>query len=370
MTGTNAVMNLTAYGRTMLVGGGKPYYGKSYVSGNAEFLEKYDEINSYFLENSTRKLSTVMVNGKSQNYKNYVFNDDGSAADTDGDGDIDDEGTRLGSASSDKLDALWYSDEAFDYIDGTWDGGYNEVYDREPSLVQKKSSDSGAISKDAVHNRSVIFVKDAECWVVLDKMTGGNKEKNKYSGIWNFAAYEDGNKVLTGYKESMVNIDEENNMIYTSDPNGPDLFIKCFSNRQLSFKKYFGYYEKGKIGLGWVNRGNFTELGNNAPRVDVHAEWEDNGNGDISLAAFLLTPSRNAENPVISYTDLSDNDGISFSAEFKNGMVLSFDAAKNRSDLSADGALASGKMMIAARKNGMPKKIMIVDDSIRVYEED
>ncbi len=359
LTGTNAVMNLSAYGRTMLVSGGAPYYGKSYVSNNDEFLEIYDELNSYFLENSTRKLSTVIVNDKSQNYKNYTFNEDGSVKDTDNDGDLSDEGTRLDRVSETVLPERWYSSEKFDFAEGVWDSGYNEIYDREASLVQKSESDTGAVSLDAIHDRDMIFVKKANLWIVLDKLKNMSESQNKYTSIWNFAGYEEGSNVLTGYKEEQIVIDDADNTVYTADAGNPNLFIKAFSDTELSFNKYFGYYEPGKIGSGWTNRGISEATGNYAPSADVHMSWTDDS--DISQVAYVLAPSADEISPIFSSEDLSADGVIGFKLETANGVKVSCQSADTEQMLSVNGIELEGELLIVTEKDGILGGILISD---------
>lgn len=343
IAGTNGIMNLTAYGRSMLISGGAPWYFKSAVPATrTHFIEYYNEINSYMYEGSTAKISTVMVNKKSQNKGISNFNADGTYADNNG----DTTNSRLASVSGKVLDARWHTSDSFDFVEGTWSGGYSNVDDDRPN--PGVIGEPGAIELDAIHKRKILFIKDADIWLVNDELENGTGKKNTYSQIWNFASYTDKVYVAgltqTGYKENQVKFDNENKKIYTCDSEGPNLFIHSIGTNPIEYKKYYGYYKKGEMGFGWTNGpstlGSDEDTGDYTPRVDIHAEWSDSGiMGEKTKVISILAPSRTTDDPILSISDISKpQDGITaVSLETKSGRKIKYYSCSQTMQLKTNG---------------------------------
>ncbi len=328
ITGTNAVMNLTAYGRTMLVSGGQPLYFQSVVDPNQRpfFYENFYEFNSYMYESSTAKLSTIMVNKKSQNKAESKFNSDG----TYGDVNVNTDKDRLATVSGEVLDSRWHTSDNFDFAEGSWRFGYSNTDDQRPN--PGIPGEPGAIELDAIHDRKFFFLKDADLWVLLDNLENGTGKKNTYQQIWNFATYTDepyqNNQPMTGYKEEQVQIDNENMVAYSCDNEGPNLFIHSIGTKPIEYVKYYGYYKKGEMGFGWSNGPSTVgkEFDSNyTPRVDIHAEWQDDGiMGQNTRVITVLAPSRDTSDPVKSKEDISDKEREIVAAKFEtvNGKTI------------------------------------------------
>lgn len=318
--GTNAVMNVSAFGRTLLLCGGVPWYGRDYVSNYTQFLEDgYNEINGYFGENSSRKASTVMVNGKSQEDGEYVFNADNSK--------IISGPTLDKKAQSVPLEGRWLTSEYFDFCEGTYDNAYT-VYDTEDEIQPQSDN---PITRDAIHNRQFIFAKDAGVWLVVDNLTNLTPGNNTYEALWHFPAFESGNRKLTGFSNEQVVVDENNNCIYTNDTKGPNVFLYEASANELSLQKYYGYYEPGKTGFGWSNGGSNIATGKYAPRPEVHVKWNDNGNNKATQLVTVIAPTENTSSPVKTVLDRSDatTDKTAYTYLMNNGTSLYFSFSPN-----------------------------------------
>ena len=137
-------------------------------------------------------------------------------------------------------------------------------------MKYKPYTDTGAVSKDAVHQRQIVFVKEQGIWVVLDKMTNCMNKNNTYSQVWNLPGYvEDRQDTYTGFENDDVYIDNENNIAYTHDLSGPNIFIRAFSNKSIDVKKYCGEYKSGEAGIGWFRGPNFgTAMGEFYPKTE------------------------------------------------------------------------------------------------------
>ncbi len=350
---TNAVMNLTAHGRTLLVCSGVPYYGLSYVAQYPEFIKNgYDEINGYMAENSTRKVSTVMVNDNSQSMNNYFFDEVGDYDVQKNTGAIK-WGTTLSQTPDDTIDSRWLTNDNFDFCEGYWTGGYTPLYGTMESPPDPCAV--GQVSHDADHRRKFIFVKDADLFIVEDELENTYKLENKYRALWHFPAFEEGSKTLTGFKEDQVILDEDNNRFYTADPEGPNLFAYNFSNSDLSYEKYYGYYKEGELGWGWSDGGTDVFTGKFAPRPEVHVLWGDKKRGDITKVATVLAPSENDKDPIVSYTDKSDENINAFEITKADGITVEYYSSNEKRKFQFDGINAFAKGVVVTKKDG--KKI-------------
>lgn len=345
---TNSILNLTAYGRTMLISGGMPWYGRSYVKTYTDFLASgYDEINGYMQENSSRKVSTVMVNGKSQENAMYDFDENGIVTST--------YGTTLQAASAETQPGRWVSDTEFDYVEGVYDNAYT-IRDTTKDIIPDLP-DAEAITKDAIHNRRFIFVKNAGLWIVVDEMTNTAAAPNVYSAMWHFAAYEEGNKNLTGFKNEQVIMDEGEKTFYTKDEgklnyDAPNLFAYNFSSRELSYKKYYGYYTPGdRQAFGWSFGGIDNMTGDYAKRPEVHVEWHDNGASDVSQVATVLIPSPDKNTKVSYKIDNSEGDTTAFEIGLKNGYVIKYTSNPNGAEVMAGNDVIKAKTVATVQKN-------------------
>ena len=372
--GTNAVMNLTAHGRTLLMGGGVAYYGKRYVSQYPEFLENgYEEINGYFSEDSTQRISTVMVNDKSQTPKNYYFTEEGEY----------DEGLNTGSnkcgyvnqtAIDEPLGNRWLSDSHFDFCEGVFDNGYISDFGDMETKNQTPPT-KGTVTKDAVHNRQFIYVKDADLFIVTDEMENTYKLSNNYRALWHYPAYLEGSKLLTGFKEDQVVTDKENNRFYTTDTEGPNLYAYNFSDSDLKYEKYCGYFKKGELAWGWADGGDDALLAKFTPRAEVHVRWSDEKRGDITQVATAFVASENNSEPIVKKEDLSDENKTAFRLQTNEGVIVEYYNYKEKSRFYSDGINAMLKTLVLV-KDSSGKKIsamatdcnfMIVNNVIPVY---
>ena len=364
MAQTNAILNLQAYGRQLILNGGMPFYGQSYVSQFPEFLENgYKEINSYMDERSTKKASTVIVNGKSQTTEYYDFDDSGILKDG------QNEYGRVENAFNEQIyDARWLSDDSFDFAEGVynsgwtvWDYNKEDVYFPDVSELELKE----AVTKDAEHNRQFIYVKDAGIWIVLDKLTNTHNQANEYSCMWHFPAASELEWRTTGFENEEVEIHQEENLVRTNDINGPNLYIYSFADKPLTYEKYYGFWEKdNREAYGWSVMGhNKPEYGNKyTQRPEVHVKWKDEKKGDITRLATVLAPSKNTDNPILSKKNLSDGEVSGFELETSNGAKVCFYSSDNVQKYKIGNININAKEVVFVEKNEQIK-ILALDSS-------
>jgi len=344
--GTNSVMNVTGFGRTLLVCGGVPWYGKDHASVYTDFVaNKYEELNSYFGENSTRKASTVMVNGKSQEDENYTYSASGT---------VIGKGSVKKSVRTYPLDGKWLAGEYFDFAEGTYDNGYT-VFDCESAIAPSVPSEEG-IKRDAIHNRQFVYAKQAGAFIVTDVLENKLSDANEYEALWHFPAFEKNSNRLTGYAEEQVIVNQRENKIYTADSEGPNVFLYSLSRKPLEYKKYYGYFEDGKIGAGWSNGGSaaYDSTGRYVPRNEVHVKWKDKGAGDISELITVIVPSATTSEPVKRITDNSNAyTGVSeYVFELENGCRLYISSGTKCHGYTVLGTEIKAKKIIYTEKDG------------------
>ena len=150
ITGTNAILSLSAYGRTMLSSGGAPYYGLSYLSdAQANFKPWYDEVNGYMLESSTRKLSTIMVNDSSQSKSNPLYSPIRKRGYI-----IHNQSNLVTDAPTTVVPYRWGTNSSFDFTEGKWQGGYSG---------HESDSDVGSLTENPISGRMADHYRNIIC---------------------------------------------------------------------------------------------------------------------------------------------------------------------------------------------------------------
>jgi len=125
----NAIQ-LSAFGRKLLVRGGP----KSYGTGPFEGHNKY--------QMSSFAYNTIVVDGKSQRNE------------------------QMTSRAEDLIPARWHSSETFDFAESLYDSGYEDI------------------EETIEHRRQVVFVRDLNVFVVTDRIA--SQDQREYSQVWKF----------------------------------------------------------------------------------------------------------------------------------------------------------------------------------------
>lgn len=367
MTGTGSINQLTAYKRTLLLSGGThDYEGVEKVAESAyELKPMFYELNSFLDEKSTKKWSTVIVNNKSQANKEFIYNSDGTFSTK------NQWGTALKEVSNEILDSRWVSNDSYDFAESKWEQGYSPIdalTDEINKIKYESYKDTGAYSKDAVHNRQITYVKDAGIWVVLDEVenTLASSKENVYDQIWNFPTPYTGDDatpgVNTGFTDEQIVTDDENNIVYTNDKGDPNIFISSYSQNDISYKKYYGHYEQGEMGIGWSRGSGRNSMGRFGPRGVVYVEWKDKGYGNKTQLATVLAPSPDENNPIIESKDLSDKSKniTGFELTTKDGCKVTYYASPEVQQYTVGNFEAEAKsILVTETKDGKVSGIVM-----------
>ena len=330
---------LSAFGRPLIMSGDSEVYTVDTLPEDER--DEYNEWNAYFNGKSTKKGSTVLVNGKNQ----------------------------LGKAATKAnevpiLDSLFLDGEHFDYIEGNFDQGYD------------------GIGEAVSHNRQNFFVRDAGLWIITDTMNNMGSSSNEYSQIWRFPARVDPEEAkeqgktglvspqgytLTGFRDEEVIVDTDNHAIKTQDEGTVNIFLSQFSNEELSYKKYFGSKGDEPDGDG-LYRGWTTNTLNSSrvPCADVYVSWRDNNSNQSQVMTFAM-PSKTDQAPYKELKDISSAEqGITgFEVITDEGIKVTSLSAPTATPMEAGGISAVATDLILCDKDGEISGIVLGCESLQ-----
>lgn len=309
--GCNAIQ-VTAYGRPLLVTAGPPVYGPDQL--RPELRPDIEAINGLFGEESSLKLNTVIVDGQSQIYRDV-----------------------LPVAPSTPLPARWYSSSRFDFMEGTYDRGYGNA--------------------KATHRREVIFVRDPGFWIVTDVLKNTDRLEHTFTQIWNFpasagAAHDPGN----GFAQGEVTADDAAQNIHTSDPDGPNVWLYHSSGRPLAYTQFFGQKNPYR---GWYRPG----FGDFYPAAQVFSDWKSR---EDSVVVTVIYPTPQAGPPAMEWKNTSVKDDPSqaaFSMKPAHGGEVSFAAATGARSLHAGGVTRVAQLLLAVKAPDGTTRGLALDDA-------
>lgn len=316
----NLSVQVTAYGRQLVVCGGPPTYGM-FRGDDAKGAD------GYLSEASSFKCNVVLVDGKSQ------------AKD----------GPRFRTAPQTPVMSRWHTSANFDLVDGLYDLGY-ETADKQDRQLDHTVS----------HGRTVIFVRSAKLWVVIDRLKDQQQGDHRYSQVWNFPPYcedQDARNAFAGFTEQQVAVDAESRSFGTADPNGPNLEFRQFGPAHLTYDKYYGDREKW---LGWYARG----IGDATPAVDLHASWQE---GEGGLLVTILAPRDvGQESPLAEVTSLDDPvSGLAgFRCRLRSGADLALLATAEPQPLALQGLRATADTLLVQRDGDLVRGLVRGGDSL------
>jgi len=298
-------IQVTAYGRPMLVAVG-PSYG---YAGQPVGLANY--VNDY----NTGKTNTIMVNNQPQ----FRFSVPGNYD------------SEYESAKQGILPTRWAMSTSYDFAEGVEAWGYGP------------SGGYQVTSLDYNHQRQIIFVRDLELWIVVDQMVANNATATgAFTQYWHFSPFVA--STIFGYTGDQVVINAANKTITTQDPAsgapglaGPNLSLYQFGTPTLSYSLYNGSTTALPVGTttpvyaGWYMAGDF---GPAYPAPEVWVNWS--GSGHQQLLTLLVPNPSLKPNPQIDTSlrgtalqfsetkDLSSGSITGFNVTQANGSSLTF----------------------------------------------
>jgi hypothetical protein len=272
-------LQATAFGRTMLVDSGPCNYQTEWA-------------NDYF--ESTPAHNTVAVDGLDQNVHEKIEPYPGP------------------------IPACWHTSSCFDLAEGTWSGGYGgwQRYRLNPAVVS-----------DVIHHREVVFLRALRMWIIVDRLASPGT--HQYSQCWNFSPL---------YPADQVTANADKQRIWTSDPEGPNVFLHHFGGRPVEYVKYYG--QRRPAIRGWYKSYYSAPP---VPKVDVHAVWR--GTGD-QLLMTLIMPAKHAKSNVRAIRPLGKGEVYGFELSLDDGATAVSLAAIQPRLLAANNIQAVARLLI------------------------
>jgi hypothetical protein len=306
--GHNA-LQVTAYGRPLLVSAGPPVYNPGQLPPEAR--TEFDAINKLLGEDSSLKVNTVMVDGHSQ----------GSV-------------TPAPVAQSDTIATRWHNSPCFDLMEGYYDLGYSGT--------------------KVTHRRFVIFVRDFGFWIVTDIMQSNDDKEHTFTQNWNLPGFQDQGKTQAfGFKRDQVVIDPAGTGFHTVDPEGPNLWMNFCGGGEKKIVMHFG--EKNPY-LGWFSPG----FGSLIPAPELTVDWKSVSN---SVLVTVICPVKTKGQLPFVMRDTSgsgDQGEAALQLEFQNGNKLEYRATATPHLLKLGADTMNAQAFLSVKPNNGPAKGLVI----------
>lgn len=293
----NNAIQMTAFGRQLVVCGGPPTYGnfRNEDARGADF---------YLSEASSLKCNTVIVDGNSQSR----------------------DGPKVARGYETPVDSRWHTSGRYDVVDGSYGLGYGKFEDGRDVEIDKLVD----------HYRQVIFVRDAGLWVILDRMSNKGDAEHEYTQLWNFLPRvddENWEKRIAGFGEDQFALDEDAKLLRTTDLSGPNVEFRHFGPERVTYTRYFGDRERW---LGWFAAG----IGDAQPAVDVHVGWTSDDSD--SLVTVMSPMDVGQDSPVAEATEIDGGVDVAL----REGGRIQYLAAAEATELEAGPVRATAQALL------------------------
>lgn len=304
--GNNAIQ-VSAYGRQLIVSAGVPVYSADQLP--PERRSEFEAINDLVDEHSTWKANTVLVDHSSQKYATSPAQ----------------------KAFPTPVNARWHTSPTFDYLEGYADCGYVAP---------------GA--KEVRHMRQVVFVRDPGLWVVVDVMLSADSSAHTYTQNWILPGNErDEKTTVTGFRKAEVKADESMRMIRTDDPQGPNVTLRHVG-LQTGQLKYVQHYGDKKPWRGWLA----ITFGKLLPAHQIEANFTATGNATLIT---IIQPRQTGDARDLVVTEPSEQKSATSSAcriTLSNGRVLSVFARDGEGQVRAPSFSGDAQLVVTLESAG------------------
>lgn len=302
-------IQVIAHGRHLLVCDGPPTYGFRHTPEAEYAAEAVDEHCGW-------KANTVMVDGKCQARQGGI----------------------LSRAPQVPVPLRWHTSERFDLIDHLCDRGYQQM--RPPH---------GDPDRGVAHRRQVVFLREAGCWIVEDRMLRRDETARTYTQTWNFlpkveSEQDYARRHIDGFAPDQFDLQPEQRRFATTDPDGPNLEFVHLLPGSIRYRLYHGDREELK---GWFAPG----LGSLCAAPDVHAEW-DSADSD-RLVTLLLPRPKNGTPPLDGIVRREGPGWFGFDGEVPGGGTLAYRTAQTPVRLEVGPVVAVASGLLVRERDGV-----------------
>jgi formylglycine-generating enzyme required for sulfatase activity len=323
----NNSIELVSYGRHLLVDRESPPYDTTHL--NDAQKEDFLFIHEYKREESARTANGVVIDGFEQR---PGFNPEGYKDTIPG--------------------QYWYTSPHYDYVQGAWTREFAqpkpinldelrlllEKHNVQPAEVAKRMELAASLNAErkappfkARHVRQIIYVKEANAWIVTDWINRlDGKEAQTITQHWNLPSpalrssgafkgrYKGVNPLAPGFSRDQIRVDAGKGMVYTENPNNVNLAL---FNAPVKGAKYQIYYGDKYPYRGWANASP-SMVSVLVPAVDIEASFPAGG-----PLVTVLVPIPQGETLSQRVTDVSQQTSgnrTTVEISFGSGVSLSY----------------------------------------------
>lgn len=313
-----------AYGRPLLVRAGQPPYTVAFV--DASQRKDYAQLDDYFGEAGPFKTNTVQVDGRGQ-----------SRADA-----------WATVCPPTPIAARWLASERFAFVEGTYDQGYGDcnVY-----FVKKPQ-----IDRSVSHHRQVVFVRSANCWLVIDRLRATDERTHTFTQTWHLPPFITGKDAVSGFTAEQVVIDPTANLMHTDDPIGPNIWVQHLGGDARTYEKFHGHKNPFR---GWYAR----HIGDAVPAPEVRISWSG---ARTSVLVTAIVPSRDQQHPytlippVPATANAKAEQSTGGDLRLNDGTVINVRAALDKPAMLTAGPISgTGELLVTVTHGGSTSGIAL-----------
>jgi len=259
------------------------------------------------------------------------------------------------------IQGRWHTSDCFDLAEGIYEGAYEDRNGRTYWSVfhtggydmkrQQRSLGLPAVTDVQRHTRQVFFVRDPECWIVVDRIRCDARHDYEVP----YELYTPVHRLdwLRRTKTPIPNAERraviEQNSVRTDNPGYPQITLRHFGSIELKVE-----FDPKSHDLAHKDRGEIQDADNEwktspAPLRDWMAfvrrmlvKW--NGEGDQVLVTFITTAPRSGE----PGWDVKSS-GASFTATAPDGGSVHFAANAKPTALSLGGVIAEADTLLVVK---------------------
>ncbi|MDX9868183.1 MAG: autotransporter-associated beta strand repeat-containing protein [Kiritimatiellia bacterium] len=311
-------IQVCAFGRSLLTTAGPPPYNVTFTDpGQAD---DYAGFAAFQGEGSSFKVNTVAVDGRSQN-NGFTYNP---------------------TVTNVTRDCLWHTSDTFDYVEGTYDGGYGNG--KWTGYYDAFTNGNQAVST-VTHRRGVTFLRHPGIWIVADVISARDALSHQSRQIWNFPAQSGSPVPICGFAPHEVVANLAAQRISTTDADGPNVHLYHLGPQPVTYETYAGSRAPY---LGWFGTGIG---GLRHPAANVHAVWQGVG---TQLVVTVIAPSdTGAPSPVLAIrTNAATASAIDLELDLENGHTLRIAQGLRPQTLTIGSRTFAAQALVADREPG------------------
>lgn len=292
----------------------------------------------------------------------------------------------------------WYSSPALDYVQSSLQRKFStaehmniaqvkesaEKHGAKPLELEQMLAAAKAINSqpkrrfDATHTRQVIYLRQPNAWVVVDRVKKERSNDNTTQVIqqWHLPPAQretkghnlgpkykgDNNPFGPGFTIEHVTCNPSDKSIITHNPENVNLAILNVTDAEADYKTYFGQKYPYR---GWANFRPSMYSGY-VPAVDLQATFEI---GDMPLVTLIIPipQGKQLTDRLTTFTPMMKKKLSSFTASFDDGSTVTFIATNTSDKLVLGSHTVHGDTALLLSSQDQEPQGMVIDLSTDSY---